>query len=46
MFKLRMMRWVGHIARLGTGEAYTGFWWGKLRKRDHLEDPGIYGRII
>jgi hypothetical protein len=21
---------------------YTGFWWGNLRKRDHLEDPGIY----
>ena len=24
----------------------TGFWWGKLRKRDHLEDPGLDGRII
>jgi hypothetical protein len=22
------------------------FWWGNLRKRDHLEDPGIDGRII
>jgi hypothetical protein len=20
---------------------YTGFWWGNLRERDHLEDPGI-----
>jgi hypothetical protein len=20
---------------------YTGFWWGNLRKRDNLEDPGI-----
>jgi hypothetical protein len=28
------------------GEAYTGIWWGKLRKRDHLEDPGVDGRII
>jgi hypothetical protein len=23
-----------------------GFWWGNLRNRDHLEDPGINGRII
>ena len=21
-------------------------WWGSLRERDHLEDPGIDGRII
>jgi len=25
---------------------YTGFWWGNLRDRDHLEDPGVDGRII
>ena len=25
---------------------YTGFWWGNLRERDHLEDPGMDGRII
>jgi len=25
---------------------YTGVWWGNLRERDHLEDPGIDGRII
>jgi len=24
----------------------TGFKWGKLRERDHLEDPGIDGAII
>ena len=23
-----------------TGEAYKGFWWGNLRERDHLRDPG------
>ena len=25
---------------------YTGFWWGNLRERDHLEDPDVDGRII
>jgi len=24
----------------------AGFWWGDLRKRDHLEDPGIDVRTI
>jgi len=30
----------------GRGEAYTGFWWGILRERDHLGDSGVDGRII
>ena len=30
----------------GGGEVYTGFWCGNLRERDHLEDPGVDGRII
>ena len=25
---------------------YTGVWWGNLREGDHVEDPGIDGRIL
>jgi hypothetical protein len=31
---------------MGEREVYTGFWWGNLRERDHLEDPDVGGRII
>jgi hypothetical protein len=30
----------------GRGEAHIEFWWEDPRKGDHLEDPGIDGRII
>jgi hypothetical protein len=37
----------------GTCNTYGGkemciqeFWWGNLRERSHLENPGVYGRII
>jgi len=44
--KSRRMILAGHIARMGRVDIYTGLWWGNLRERDHLEDPGIDGRII
>jgi len=27
-------------------QVYTGTWWGNLREREHLEDPGVVGNII
>jgi hypothetical protein len=30
----------------GTGEVYTGFWWGVQKKRGHLENQGVDERIV
>jgi hypothetical protein len=47
VIKSRRMRWAGHVARMGgKREVHTGFWWGDLRERDDLGDPGGDGRII
>jgi hypothetical protein len=41
------MGWAGNEGRVERrGELYTGFWRGNLRERDHLEYPGIGGKII
>ena len=31
---------------MGRREAYTGFWWGNLKERDHRGDPGMDRKII
>ena len=46
VIKSRRMRWTEHIAHIGKGEAYKGFWWGNLKEKDHLRDPGLDWRII
>jgi hypothetical protein len=40
------MSWAGHVACIGRVDVYTGFLWGNLRERDHLEDTDVDGRII
>jgi hypothetical protein len=45
VFKSRRMRWLGHVACMGMGEAFTGFWLGGPKGRNHWEDLGIGGRI-
>jgi hypothetical protein len=46
VIKSIIIRWAGHVACMGKGEACTGFWWEKLRERDHLRELGVDGRII
>jgi hypothetical protein len=46
VIKSRRMVWAGHVARMGRGEACTGFRCGNLRERDHWGDPGVDRRII
>ena len=45
-FKSRRIGWAGYVARMGDREVHTGFWWGDVMERDHLEDVGVDGRII
>jgi hypothetical protein len=47
VIKSRRMRRAVHVARMVERRGvYRAFWWGNLRERDHLQDPGVDGRII
>jgi hypothetical protein len=46
VIKSRRMRWAGHVARMGRAVAFTWFWWGSLRERDHWGYSGLNGWII
>jgi hypothetical protein len=41
----RRMRWAGHVARMGRGQVFTGFWLRGPKGTDLWEDVGVGGRI-
>jgi hypothetical protein len=41
VIKLRRMRWVWPVARMGERRGIYRILVGNLRERDHLEDPGL-----
>jgi hypothetical protein len=40
---VRVIKWGRACSAYAGGEEYTEFWWGTLRERDHLGDPGVDG---
>jgi len=40
------MRWAQHVAGMGRGETYAGFWCRHLIERDCFEDPAVDGTIL
>jgi len=44
--KSRKIRWAGHVARMGERRGVYRVLVGKPEGKNHLEDPGIDGRII
>jgi hypothetical protein len=39
------MRWAGHVARIGEGRNVYRLLMENQKKRDHLEDQGVDGRM-
>jgi hypothetical protein len=45
VIKSRRMSWARHVASMGRGEVFTGFWLGGPKARGHWEDLDVGGRI-
>jgi hypothetical protein len=41
MIKSKMMRWVGHVARVAETRMHAGFLWVHLKEMDYFEDVGV-----
>ena len=46
VIKSRIMRWAGHVARMGEERGCIGSWRGNRRERDHWGDLGVDGWIL
>jgi hypothetical protein len=46
VIKSRSLRWTGHVARMRKNRGAYRVFVCNLREGDHLEDPGIDGRLI
>ena len=46
VIKSRIMRWVGHVARMGEERGCIWSWWGNRRERGHWGGLGLDGWII
>jgi len=41
-----VLRWAGHVARMGEEKGCTGSCWGNRREGDHWGDLGVDGWIM
>jgi hypothetical protein len=39
VIKSIIIRWAGHVVRMGQSEAYSGFWWRNLSRKRWLGRP-------
>jgi hypothetical protein len=46
VIKATRLRWEGHVARMGRGEVFTGFWLGSPKVRDHWVNLGVSMRTV
>ena len=46
VIKSRRIRLAGHVALMRRLYVHTGFWWGNLSERGHLQDPVVDERLI